>query len=65
MLESSCAFGFLGRGKTQESSQKEDLFSSVNIVSFQRNYFVKYQNDSLGAFVIILVGSLVKNKHNK
>lgn len=55
-------FESLGRGKTQESSQKEDLFSSENIVRFQNNCFVKYQNDFLGAFMIISV-SLVKQIH--
>lgn len=50
-LGSSCAFESLGRGRTQEPSQKEDLFSSDIIVRFKHNCFAKDQNDSLGAFI--------------
>lgn len=64
-LEPSCASGSLERGKTQESSQKEDLFSAENIVMVQCNHFVKCQTGPLGAFIITSVGSLVKNKHTK
>lgn len=50
-LGSLCAFESLGRGRTQESSQKEDRFSSDIIVRFKHNCFVKDQNDSLGASI--------------
>lgn len=63
VLGSSRPFGSLQRGKTLESSRKEGLFSLETISRFQHNRFVKFQNDSLDAFAIISVVSLVKNKH--
>lgn len=65
VLGSSRTFGSLQRGETLESGQKEDLFSLETILRCQHNCFVKYQNDSLDAFVIISVVSLVKNKHTR